>query len=89
MSIDNCRAELAILVRTDFKGTGLGKMLMDKIIRYHCERQTGKIAAQVLSENVSMLKLAQRCGFSVHPSTDPEIVECGLRLDSPQDRSTA
>jgi acetyltransferase len=86
---DNRRAELAILVRPDLKGTGPGKMLMDKIIRYQCERQSGKIAAQVLSDNASVLTLAQKCGFLIYPSTDPKIFECSLRLDSPQDRSAA
>lgn len=89
MSIDNRRAEPAILGRTDLKGAGLGRMLMDKIIRYYCERQTGDVAAEVLSESASMLKLAQKCGFLIHPSTDSEIVECSLLLNSPQGRSPA
>lgn len=86
---DNRRAELAILVRTDFKGTGLGGILMDKIIRYHRARRTAEIAAQVLCENASMLKLARKWGFALRPGADSEIVECNLRLDPPQDRSVA
>ncbi|MCR6632412.1 MAG: bifunctional acetate--CoA ligase family protein/GNAT family N-acetyltransferase [Magnetospirillum sp.] len=80
---DNRRAELAILVRTDLKGTGLGGILMDKIIRYHRGRHTGEIGAQILADNEPMLKLARKCGFTVRPSAEPEVVECRLQLQSP------
>ncbi|MBF0306567.1 MAG: GNAT family N-acetyltransferase, partial [Alphaproteobacteria bacterium] len=77
---DNRRAELAILVRSDLKGTGLGTMLMTKIIGYHKARGTGAIVAQILAENEPMLRLARRCGFSVGKSDEPDVMECVLRL---------
>lgn len=77
---DNRHAELAILVRTDLKGTGLGAILMDKIIRYHRARHTGEIGAQILAENEPMLKLARKFDFTLRPSEELDVVECGLLL---------
>jgi hypothetical protein len=64
---DNRRAELAILVRTDLKGTGLGNVLMNKITRYHCVRHTGEIGAQILAENGPMLNLRTNGALSLTP----------------------
>ncbi|GAA0291868.1 bifunctional acetate--CoA ligase family protein/GNAT family N-acetyltransferase [Rhodovulum strictum] len=77
---DNVRAELAILVRSDLKGTGLGRTLLDKIIRYHRARGTAEIGAQVLSTNEPMLRLARAGGFAVHAAEEPGIMECRLAL---------
>ncbi|MGE5548004.1 MAG: bifunctional acetate--CoA ligase family protein/GNAT family N-acetyltransferase [Solirubrobacterales bacterium] len=77
---DNRRGELAILVRSDLKGTGLGSMLVDKIIRYHKARGTGEIGAQVLVENEAMLRLAAKCGFTLTRGDEPEVMECVLKL---------
>jgi acetyltransferase len=77
---DNQRAELAILVRSDTKGTGLGRTLMDKIVRYQKSRGTGEIGAQVLAENDAMLRLAKKSGFAVRRTEDPEVVEFVLAL---------
>jgi acetyltransferase len=77
---DNKRAELAILVRSDLKGTGLGSILMDRIIRYHRTRKTDEIGAQVISGNEPMLRLAAKFGFAAVKGDDPELVECTLRL---------
>jgi len=77
---DNRRAELAILVRSDLKGTGLGRTLLDKIVRYHRERGTAEIGAQVLTDNEPMLRLARRGGFDVHEAEEHGIMECRLDL---------
>lgn len=77
---DNEVAELAILVRSDLKGAGLGTALMDKIVRYHRDRKTARIVAQVLSGNAGMLALARKCGFSISRGEDPEAQECVLVL---------
>lgn len=80
---DNRHAELAILVRSDLKGTGLGSKLMDKIVRFHRARGTGEIGAQILSDNEPMLRLARKCGFVLKPSAEPDVVECVLSLHAP------
>ncbi len=78
---DNHRAELAILVRSDLKGTGLGRRLIDKMIRYHQMRGTAEIAAQILLENTPMQKLATKCGFILKLGKESDLVESVLVLD--------
>ena len=51
---EDVRAELAVLVRSDMKGTGLGTMLMNKIIDYQKSRGTKAIYAQIMAENTAM-----------------------------------
>ncbi len=77
---DNRRAEMAILVRSDLKGTGLGTILLNKIVRYHQARRTGEIGAQILAENTAMLRLARKCGFTVRKGDDLDAVECVHKL---------
>ena len=78
---DNQRAELAALVRSDMKGTGLGSMLMEKIIRYQRTRGTKAIYAQIMPENTAMLRLALKSGFVRRHSDDPDVIETVLDLD--------
>jgi acetyltransferase len=60
---DNIDAEFGIIVRSDLKGTGLGSLLMHKLIRTLRERGTRRLVATVLKENHRMLALAQTLGF--------------------------
>jgi acetyltransferase len=57
------RAEFAVMVRSDLKGRGLGFHLMQDILA--CARQRGIkiIYGDVLSENITMLKMATELGF--------------------------
>ncbi len=60
---DNIDAEFGIIVRSDLKGSGLGSMLMQKLIRTLREHGTRRLVASVLKENQGMLALAQTLGF--------------------------
>lgn len=62
---DNDEAEFAVLVRSDLKRCGLGRLLMEKLIRYYRALGTANLVAEVLSENQSMLALAQRLGMQI------------------------
>ncbi|MGX6564808.1 bifunctional acetate--CoA ligase family protein/GNAT family N-acetyltransferase [Cupriavidus necator] len=73
---DNLSAEFAIIVRSDLKGKGLGRLLMDTLIRYGRQHGTGALEGLVLPENRAMLKLAKDCGFVV----DQEDTADGIRL---------
>ncbi|OAN54125.1 GCN5 family acetyltransferase [Paramagnetospirillum marisnigri] len=77
---DNQRAELAVLVRSDMKGTGLGTMLMDKIVTYQKTKGTRAIYAQIMAENTAMIRLAMKGGFKRQRSEDPDVVEMVLDL---------
>jgi acetyltransferase len=67
---DNIDAEFGIIVRSDMKGGGLGKLLMHKLIRSQREHGTRRLVATVLAENVGMLALARELGF-VPCQTEP------------------
>lgn len=70
---DNERAEFAIIISSDLKGQGLGRALLEKMIRYCRERGTGELIGEILPENAAMLGLAKRLGFESHRSADGAI----------------
>ena len=63
-------AEYAILVRSDLKGHGLGWTLMELIIEYARAEGLRTIRGQVLRENVTMLQMCRKLGFTV--ASDPQ-----------------
>lgn len=80
---DNRRAEFAILVRSDFKGHGLGEVLMKKIIGYCRQRGTAELVGDILRENQAMRALANELGFRIVPGDFSEVVEMRLDLTQP------
>jgi acetyltransferase len=62
---DNLEAEFAIVVRSDLKGRGLGRLLLDKMIRYLRSRGTERVVGFVLHENLAMRDLALSQGFAL------------------------
>ena len=62
---DNIEAEFAIIIRSDLKRCGLGRLLLDKIVRYARGRGLARLSGVVLRENTGMLELAKHCGFAV------------------------
>jgi acetyltransferase len=79
---DNVQAEFGILIRSDTKGAGLGRRLMDKLIAFLRGRGTQRLVATVLTENAPMLQLAARLGFhdsDDQPESSARRIEMGLR----------
>jgi acetyltransferase len=60
---DNVEAELGIVVRSDLKTRGLGRLMLRKIIDYLAARGTERLVAIVLKENLAMRGLAAAEGF--------------------------
>lgn len=67
---DGATAEYAIAVRSDLKGKGLGRLLMEEIMEYAERRGVGEIWGEVLAENKPMLALVRKLGFTVAPDFD-------------------
>ena len=65
---DNVEAEFAVLVRSDVKGTGLGHMLMRKMIDFLSRRGTQRLVGDVLRDNEGMRHLARSLGFVLDSS---------------------
>jgi acetyltransferase len=82
---ENARAEYGIIVRSDIKGKGLGRILFDKIIRYCRSRGTSRLIGDVLKENKRMLDLARQLGFQVGRSEEPGIMRVELELQRDAD----
>jgi acetyltransferase len=60
---DNFEAEYAVMVRSELKGKGLGRLLMRALLDYATSRGTQRIVGYVLRENCAMLGLAKDLGF--------------------------
>jgi RimJ/RimL family protein N-acetyltransferase len=56
-------AELALLVRSNLKGQGLGSALLARLIAHCRNRGISRLVAEVLQQNARMLRLAERFGF--------------------------
>ncbi len=81
---DNVDAEFAIVVRSDLKGSGLGRMLMKKMIDYLARRGTQRMVGDVLRENTAMRELARSLGFVVDSNSyDPDAIHLVLTLAPP------
>ena len=65
-------AEYAILLRSDLKGIGLGRALMELIIDWAKAEELQRVHSQVLAENGPMLALCRDLGFEI--TLDPDDV---------------
>lgn len=75
------RAEFALIVRTDLKGRGLGKALMQHAVEWARSENLREINGVVLAGNTLMLSLCRELGFRRTRSSDPMVVELVLGLD--------
>ncbi|USD63823.1 bifunctional acetate--CoA ligase family protein/GNAT family N-acetyltransferase [Vibrio sp. SCSIO 43140] len=77
---DNSDAEFAILIRSDLKGNGLGRILMNKIIDYCKNKQTRQISGMTMPTNRGMLTLAQKLGFELDVQFEDGVADMVLKL---------
>jgi acetyltransferase len=72
---DKLRAEYAIAVRSDWKGRGLGYLLMNRLIEIARQRGIGELVGEVLHENEPMLRMCRELGFAIAPQPhDPAVM---------------
>jgi acetyltransferase len=64
--LDETSAEFAILIRSQFKGHGLGWLLMHRVIDYAKEKGLRRVYGDVLTENTAMLQMCAELGFRPH-----------------------
>lgn len=77
---DRTEMEYSIILRSDLKGAGLGKALMEKIIAYARSQGVSKLVGMVLRNNQGMRGLCTRLGFSVKSDPDDDMVTVTLIL---------
>ena len=79
---DNVDAEFAVLVRSDLKGLGLGRRLLEKLIGYTRDHGLLCLNGITMPNNRGMITLARKLGFDVDIQLDEGIVALSLRLAS-------
>ncbi|WP_067709657.1 bifunctional acetate--CoA ligase family protein/GNAT family N-acetyltransferase [Erwinia sp. ErVv1] len=80
---DNIDAEFSVLVRSDLKGLGLGRRLLEKMIAYTREHGLLQLNGITMPGNRGMITLARKLGFSVDIQLEDGIVSLSLALMSP------
>ena len=77
----NLLAEYAIIVRPDLQGKGLGRALMEKVIRYCREKGTARLLGYILQPNSAMLRMAASLGFEIAHGSDVNVAIATLKLN--------
>ncbi|CFR29171.1 bifunctional acetate--CoA ligase family protein/GNAT family N-acetyltransferase [Yersinia frederiksenii] len=77
---DNIDAEFAVLVRSDLKGLGLGRELLEKMIQYTRSHGLTRLTAITMPNNRGMIGLAKKLGFSIDVQIEDGIVNLELAL---------
>ncbi len=78
---DRAQAEFGVLVRSDLKRLGLGRTLMELLLRYARAHGIGSLLGFVLRENHAMVAFARRLGFTLGADADePGLVRLVLPL---------
>ena len=77
---DNIDAEFAVLVRSDLKGLGLGRRLLEKLISYTRDHGLKRLNGITMPNNRGMVTLARKLGFDVDIQLEDGIVGLSLHL---------
>jgi acetyltransferase len=78
---DRQRAEFAVAVRSDWKGRGLGYLLMTRLIDIAKERGIGELFGEVMRENEPMQRICREFGFTIMPEPqDPALRQVSKSL---------
>jgi acetyltransferase len=81
---DNIVADFAIVVRSELKGKGLGRLLLEGMIDYLRGRGTAELRGETMTGNLRMIHLAQDLKFEVKTGTDIGTVDLRLPLHEHQ-----
>lgn len=85
LSRDEC--EFGISVAENMRGTGLATQMMHLIIQLATQQGYQSMSAEILKENIAMLKLAEKSGFSLIPSEqDKTLYQAKLNLLMPSEK---
>ncbi|SFM85940.1 acetyltransferase [Izhakiella capsodis] len=77
---DNIDAEFSVLVRSDLKGLGMGRRLLEKMVTYTQVHGLKQLNGITMPNNQGMIALARKLGFSVDFQLDEGMVSLTLSL---------
>ncbi|WP_411704203.1 bifunctional acetate--CoA ligase family protein/GNAT family N-acetyltransferase [Edaphovirga cremea] len=80
---DNIDAEFAVLVRSDLKGLGLGRRLLEKMIGYTTAHGLIRLTGITMPNNRGMIALAKKLGFEIDVQLEDGIVNLMRPLNQP------
>ncbi|KFZ38461.1 protein acetyltransferase [Shewanella mangrovi] len=78
---DNTEAEFAMAVRGSHQGIGIGKLLLEKMIRYFKASGTPVLTGFTMFENRNMANLAKSLGFTVTFDMEERLIHMHLDLN--------
>lgn len=78
--VDNVEAEFSVLVRSDLKGLGLGRRLLQKMISYARTHGIQQLNGITMPANQGMIILAKKLGFKIDVQLEHGIVNLILSL---------
>jgi len=73
-------AEVAVIISDAWHGRGLGSQLVGRLVGFARDEKVTRLNASVLYENRPMIRILEKFGFRLLPSTDPETVEATMEL---------
>lgn len=73
-------AEVAFAVTDDYQGHGIGAALMRHLVQLARDAGIKEFIAEVLPENLPMLKVFQRCGLGLQTKYHAGVVDVSLSL---------
>ncbi|MBQ4845692.1 bifunctional acetate--CoA ligase family protein/GNAT family N-acetyltransferase [Pseudoalteromonas sp. MMG005] len=80
MDPDNHNAEFSVIVRSDCQGLGLGRVLMQAVIK-HCQSIGVEMVVGItLPENIGMIELSKKLGFTVTRDFSEGTVDMRLEI---------
>ena len=74
------KAEVAFAVVDQYQGQGVGAALMRHLTTIAREARLGELIADVLTDNIAMLKVFEKSGFPLRMKRSPGVVHIALRL---------
>jgi RimJ/RimL family protein N-acetyltransferase len=74
------KAEVAFLVGDQYQGKGVGAALLRHLVKIAQAAHLQSLIAEVLPENMPMLKVFEKSGVPMTVTRDPEVVHVTLQL---------
>lgn len=81
---DKSGAEFAVALRSDWKGRGLGWLLMHRMTAIAAQLGVAEVFGWVLRGNETMLEMSREMGFTIEAVPgDPEVLRVRCRVTAP------
>ena len=74
------KAEIAFAVVDEYQGQGIGGALMRHLAGIAREAGLKELTAEVLPDNISMLKVFEKSGLHLHVQREPQVLHVALQL---------